>query len=98
VRVQPPPPCAAATSSSSAPAAAQASPYVIFLFALPGHFWTHLGLLFFTGIWTTNIHDTLVGEEEEQGGAGHAGGRTERRTSKGRDGSFRMLAGGAAHG
>ena len=39
----------------------QASPYVLFIFALPVHFWTHLVLLFFTGIWTTNIHDTVTG-------------------------------------
>ena len=39
----------------------QASPYVIFLFALPVHFWVHLGMLFFTGVWTTNIHDTING-------------------------------------
>lgn len=39
----------------------QASPYVLFLFALPVHFWTHLGMLFFTGVWTTNIHDTING-------------------------------------
>lgn len=39
----------------------QASPYLLFLFAAPVHFWTHLGMLFFTGIWTTNIHDTITG-------------------------------------
>jgi len=38
---------------------AQASPYVIGLFLMPVHFWTHLIFLFFTGVWTTCIHDAL---------------------------------------
>jgi lathosterol oxidase len=37
----------------------QASPYVVGLVLFPVHFWTHLVLLFFTGIWTAVIHDTL---------------------------------------
>jgi hypothetical protein len=24
------------------------------------HYFTHIGLLFFSGIWATNIHDTVV--------------------------------------
>lgn len=42
----------------------QASPYIMGLFLLPVHFWTHEVLLFFTAIWTTNIHDTLTGDTE----------------------------------
>jgi len=38
----------------------QASPYLIGLFFLPVHYFTHIGLLFFSGIWATNIHDTVV--------------------------------------
>jgi hypothetical protein len=39
----------------------QASPYIFGMFLFPIHVWTHLGMLFFTAIWTTNIHDTLTG-------------------------------------
>jgi hypothetical protein len=42
----------------------QASPYLVGLLLLPVHFWTHEGLLFFTAVWTTNIHDTLTGDTE----------------------------------
>jgi lathosterol oxidase len=38
----------------------QAAPYGLLLPLLPVHFWTYEALLFFTAIWTTNIHDTLV--------------------------------------
>lgn len=38
----------------------QASPYVVGLFFIPVHYFTHVGLLFFSGIWATNIHDTVV--------------------------------------
>ena len=38
----------------------QASPYLVGLFVLPVHYFTHVGLLFFSGIWATNIHDTVV--------------------------------------
>lgn len=31
----------------------------------PMHFLTHEILLFFTGIWTTNIHDCLHGKVRE---------------------------------
>ncbi len=39
---------------------AQASPYVIGLFLLPVHVTTYTAMLFFTAIWTTCIHDTLI--------------------------------------
>lgn len=42
----------------------QASPYTFGMFILPVHFWTHLAMLFFTALWTTNIHDTLTGDTE----------------------------------
>jgi lathosterol oxidase len=38
----------------------QASPYVFFLFFVPVHYFTHVFLLFFSGVWATNIHDALV--------------------------------------
>jgi len=50
---------------------AQASPYIFFLFALPVHFWAHMGLLFFTAVWTTNIHDTITCDSEPIMGAGY---------------------------
>jgi len=37
----------------------QALPYSWTLFYVPMHFLTHEMLLFFTSIWTTNIHDNL---------------------------------------
>jgi Delta7-sterol 5-desaturase len=49
----------------------QASPYIVGLFVVPIHFWTHIGLLFFTGIWTTNIHDTIRVNSEPIMGAGY---------------------------
>jgi len=42
----------------------QASPYVIFLFVVPMHYFTHVFLLFFSGVWATNIHDALWGDTE----------------------------------
>ena len=39
--------------------ALQASPYFVGLFLMPVHFWTHTAFLFFTGVWTASIHDTL---------------------------------------
>jgi lathosterol oxidase len=38
----------------------QASPYVVGLFFVPVHYFTHVFLLFFSGVWATNIHDALV--------------------------------------
>lgn len=37
----------------------QASPYVILLFFIPTHYFTFVGLLFFTSIWAINIHDSI---------------------------------------
>lgn len=37
----------------------QASPYVATLFIVPCHYLTHFGLLFFTAIWATYIHDSM---------------------------------------
>lgn len=37
----------------------QASPYVIGLFFVPVHYYTHVFMLFFSGVWATNIHDSL---------------------------------------
>jgi hypothetical protein len=48
---------------------AQASPYVLGLFLMPVHFWTHLVLLFFTGVWTTVIHDAVPAGTEPIMGA-----------------------------
>lgn len=42
-----------------APLAHQALPYSWTLFYVPMHFLTHEMLLFFTSIWTTNIHDNI---------------------------------------
>lgn len=50
---------------------AQASPYVLCLFFLPIHFWTFEVMLFATGVWTTNIHDTVVGRTEPLMGAAY---------------------------
>jgi lathosterol oxidase len=43
---------------------AQASPYVICLFFIPVHYFTHIILLFFSGVWATNIHDAVWGDTE----------------------------------
>jgi len=37
----------------------QASPYMMVLFLVPCHYLTHFGLLFFTAIWATYIHDAM---------------------------------------
>jgi len=47
----------------------QASPYVVFLFVVPMHYLTHVFLLFFSGIWATNIHDAIWGDTEPIMGA-----------------------------
>lgn len=38
----------------------QACPYVICLLFVPCHYFTHVFLLFFSGVWATNIHDSVV--------------------------------------
>jgi len=38
----------------------QACPYVICLLFVPVHYFTHVFLLFFSGVWATNIHDSVV--------------------------------------
>lgn len=47
----------------------QASPYVVGLFIVPMHYLTHMFLLFFSGIWATNIHDAVWGDSEPIMGA-----------------------------
>eukprot|EP00981_Chlorochromonas_danica_P011133 scaffold3776_cov166-Ochromonas_danica.AAC.8 len=47
----------------------QASPYVICLFLVPCHYFTHVFLLFFSGIWATNIHDAMWADTEPIMGA-----------------------------
>jgi lathosterol oxidase len=47
----------------------QASPYVICLLFIPVHYFTHVIMLFFTGMWATNIHDTIPGDTEPVMGA-----------------------------
>jgi len=47
----------------------QASPYVAFLFVVPMHYFTHVIMLFFTGIWATNIHDAIYADSEPIMGA-----------------------------
>lgn len=42
----------------------QASPYVFFLLFIPVHYFTHVFLLFFSGVWATNIHDALWSNSE----------------------------------
>ena len=39
----------------------QASPYVVCLFIIPMHYYTHMCMLFFTSMWATNIHDAMWG-------------------------------------
>ena len=41
----------------------QACPYVICLLFIPCHYFTHVSLLFFSGVWATNIHDSVVSSE-----------------------------------
>jgi lathosterol oxidase len=38
----------------------QASPYVVCLFLVPVHYYTHVYLLFNSGVWATCIHDSVV--------------------------------------
>mmetsp|Transcript_28494 Transcript_28494/g.39244 ORF Transcript_28494/g.39244 Transcript_28494/m.39244 type:complete len:325 (+) Transcript_28494:23-997(+) len=47
----------------------QASPYVIFLFFVPVNYFVHVFLLFFSGVWATNIHDAVWGDSEPIMGA-----------------------------
>jgi lathosterol oxidase len=47
----------------------QASPYVIALFIVPMHYFTHIFLIFFSGMWATNIHDAVWGDSEPIMGA-----------------------------
>jgi lathosterol oxidase len=47
----------------------QASPYVFWLLFVPCHYLTHCALLFFTGVWATNIHDSVDGDTEPFMGA-----------------------------
>ena len=49
----------------------QAVPYVWTLFLTPCHYFTHELLLFFTGIWTANIHDCIDGDCEPIMGAAY---------------------------
>jgi len=47
----------------------QASPYVACLTFIPVNFYTHVFLLFFSGVWATNIHDAVWGNTEPIMGA-----------------------------
>jgi len=47
----------------------QASPYVVCLFFIPVNYFMHIGLLFFTGVWATNIHDSVPADSEPFMGA-----------------------------
>lgn len=47
----------------------QACPYVIGLFFLPVNYFAHVILLFFTGVWATNIHDSVPADTEPIMGA-----------------------------
>lgn len=49
----------------------QASPYCVALLVIPTHFTTFELLLLATGIWTTNIHDTVDGKVPPLLGAGY---------------------------
>jgi Delta7-sterol 5-desaturase len=44
---------------------AQASPYVVVMFIVPIHYYTHMIMLFFSGIWATNIHDSVWVDDAE---------------------------------
>jgi lathosterol oxidase len=62
----------------------QATPYLLGIFFLPVHFWTHEALLFFTAVWTANIHDALVGDTEPiMGSAYHTIHHTDYRDNYG---------------
>jgi lathosterol oxidase len=47
----------------------QASPYVVGIFLVPVNYYTHILCLFFTGIWATNIHDSVPADSEPFMGA-----------------------------
>lgn len=47
----------------------QACPYVICLFFVPCHYYTHVAMFAFTAIWATNIHDAVPGNTEPIMGA-----------------------------
>ena len=47
----------------------QACPYVICLLLVPMHYFTHVILLFFSGVWATNIHDAVYADSEPIMGA-----------------------------
>lgn len=47
----------------------QACPYVICLFFVPCHYYTHMVMFTFTAIWATNIHDAVPGNTEPIMGA-----------------------------
>ncbi|CAN0172288.1 unnamed protein product, partial [Scytosiphon promiscuus] len=47
----------------------QACPYVICLFFIPCHYYTHMAMFTFTAIWATNIHDAVPGNSEPIMGA-----------------------------
>lgn len=47
----------------------QAAPYLIFLPVVPVHYFTHIFLLFFSGVWATNIHDSVPMDSEPLMGA-----------------------------
>jgi Delta7-sterol 5-desaturase len=47
----------------------QASPYVACLFFVPAHYFTHFVMLFFSGVWATNIHDAVPVNSEPIMGA-----------------------------
>jgi lathosterol oxidase len=42
---------------------------VFFLFFVPVHYFTHVFLLFFSGVWATNIHDSVPFDTEPIMGA-----------------------------
>ncbi len=47
----------------------QACPYVICLFFIPCHYYTHMVMFGFTAVWATNIHDAVPGNTEPIMGA-----------------------------
>lgn len=47
----------------------QASPYLAALPFVPVHYFTHIFLLFFSGVWATNIHDSVPMNSEPLMGA-----------------------------
>ena len=49
--------------------ATQACPYVICLFFIPCHYYTHMAMFAFTAVWATNIHDAVAGNSEPIMGA-----------------------------